>query len=144
MRLILLIMIGFSLLNADYTRTGNSDTNYVVKDNTTGLIWQDNNDAKTKQATWKEAINYCEALELNSKADWRLPNINELLSIVDDTRYSPAFDSEFKNVGPKGYWSSTTYSSNTKIAWIIGSFNGSSGRNDKSSSYYVRCVRAGQ
>jgi hypothetical protein len=72
-------------LNADFIR---DNTKLVVNDTKTGLMWQD--DAVGSTMTWANAITTCESLTLGGYSDWRLPNIRELKSIVDRTRYNPA------------------------------------------------------
>jgi hypothetical protein len=130
-------MIGASsLLLADFTRT-----NGVVTDNTTNLQWQD--DVASVSKTWSQAITYCETLSLDGRSDWRLPNKNELLSIVDYTKFNPAIDSTFVNITSSSYLSSTTYSSSTNYAWRINFYYGSTHYNRKDVSDYVRCVRGG-
>ncbi len=118
----------------------------IVTDNTTGLQWQDNSRAGNYTAYWTGAINYCEnSLKLGGHNDWRLPNINELLSIVDySTRY-PAIDrSVFQNAGAynKGYWTSTSNVDYTDAAWYVqlGKY-GDTFYAYKSSFFHVLCVR---
>jgi hypothetical protein len=78
----------------------------TVTDTSTGLMWQQQT---AGQMTWEEAINYCEGLSLGGYSDWRLPNRNELQSLVDYTRYSPAIDNTaFPDTMSFLYWSSTT------------------------------------
>ncbi len=138
MKVILLIMIGLSILHAAYTKSGNT-----VTDSVTGLQWQD--DAVGTTTTWQGAIDRCEALTLDTYSDWRLPNLNELTSIVDDTKFNPSIDTTvFTNAVSNGYWSSTTLASNSSLAWSIYFDYGSQSGNGKIGSYYVRCVRAGQ
>ena len=67
-------MIELSILHAGLSKTGN-----IVTDSATGLEWQD--DAVGTKTTWQDAIARCEALTLDAKSDWRLPNLNELTSI---------------------------------------------------------------
>ncbi|RLA83123.1 MAG: DUF1566 domain-containing protein [Epsilonproteobacteria bacterium] len=134
----------FVLVNIVYggslERTGN-----IVKDSITSLWWQDNEDAKTIEITWGEAIDYCEALELADNTDWRLPNINELASIVDHDKYDPAIkENVFQNIISDSYWSSTTSTNYTDTAWCIHFINGYTNYHYKSYSSYVRCVRGGQ
>ena len=140
MKQILLILIGLSgFIYADFSRSVD-----IVTDSNSGLQWQDNTAAKTVTRSWQEAISYCEALNLGEKSDWRLPNINELISLVNDTRYNPAIYTTFQNVASNFYWSSTTYASNSYFAWFVNFYNGGRYDSGKNRNYYVRCVRAGQ
>jgi hypothetical protein len=58
----------------------------IVKDNRTGLSWQQNIDASSYN--WANAKTYCQALTLNGSG-WRLPTYTERLTLVDPTRASP-------------------------------------------------------
>lgn len=138
MRKILLIMIGLSvgLMAANFMRDGNTG---IVTDSATGLQWQD--DARPSTMTWQGAIDYCETLTLGGKSDWRLPNINELNSIVDDMVYDPSISNIFQNTISGYYWSSTTNASLTGDAWLVPFGYGNQGHNPKSYNFYVRCVR---
>ncbi len=110
-------------------------------------MWQDDESAKTLTKTWKEAIEYCESLNFAGYSDWRLPNKNELLSIVDRSKYSSAINGVFKNFNTASrinYWSSTSFASNPSNAWRVVFNFGYADYVDKSVSNYVRCVRAGQ
>ena len=82
------------------------------------------------------------------KGDWRLPNRNELQSIVDYSLYNPAIDTiYFPDTVASDYWSSTTSADYTSYAWLVGFNYGYVGNNYKSSYYfyvYVRAVRGGQ
>lgn len=129
-------MIGLSFLQADYIR---DDIKEVVLDTTTNLMWQD--DATPASKTWLDAIAYCEALTLGSFS-WRLPNLNELHTIADKTRSSPAINPVFTNVISNLYWSSTTtYKPDTSSARWINFDNGSGYTSVKTLTRYVRCVR---
>jgi hypothetical protein len=119
-----------------------SKSDNIVTDSTTGLQWQD--DAVGNTMPWEEAIAYCKALELDTYSDWRLPNVNELKTIVDRSKYNPAIVSGFTNFGSSYYWSSTSYKYRTGSAWIVNFDDGYVGSYDKSGSNYVRCVRAGE
>ena len=138
----LLLLISYILfltsLNADFIRDGSKE---VVLDTKTNLMWQDNNDTKTIKKNWSDAIDYCENLTLGGYSDWYLPNINELRSLADRSRYNPAIDPAFKNVVSYRYWSSTTDVGNTSNAWNVYFLGGDDGWDDKSDTYYVRCVR---
>ena len=137
MKIILFIMIGLSILNADFTKSGD-----IVTDNASTLQWQD--DAVGSTMTWESAITHCEGLTFDNHSDWRLPNKKELLSIVDYSTYNPAIRSAFINTTSSNYWSSTTYASSTSYAWGVRFSNGYTYVSIKGNNWYVRCVRAGQ
>ncbi|MBN2782888.1 MAG: DUF1566 domain-containing protein [Campylobacterales bacterium] len=128
-------------VNHSYTRDA---TKEIVTDNVTKLVWQDNSDAKELTKTWQEAIDYCEALDLGGYSDWRLPDIKELQSIVDDSKYYPAINAVFENITSDLYWSSTTDASYTSNAWYVYFSDGSTYSYNETFSRYVRCVRGGQ
>jgi hypothetical protein len=88
------------------TKSFTDNGNGTITDNNTGLMWQKEDDNTTRR--WESAISYCEGLSLGSYTDWRLPNIKELRSIVDNTKYNPAIDTTyFPNTASFNYWSST-------------------------------------
>ena len=107
-----MMIAGASALSADFNR---DDSKAIVNDNATGLSWQDDADASSYTATWQGAIDYCEALTLGGYDDWRLPNINELYTIVDRGRSDPAIAAVFVNTASSGYWSSTSNVSNPSM-----------------------------
>jgi len=133
------VRAGDEVTPPDFTKTGN-----IVTDNTTGLQWQD--DAAGNKKTQRIAIDYCEALNLDGFNDWRLPNLNELNSLIDESTYDPSIFAAFQNTAPNPsrYWSSTTYVGVVSSAWSVNFSNGGYGLFIKSGSNYVRCVRAGQ
>gem|GEM_PF-2805885 len=118
----------------------------TVTDLVTGLMWK----VKTDEGyTWNEASAYCEDLTLGGHADWRLPEIDELETLVDYGKYlGLAIDtSYFPNTVASSYWSSTATADNTDGAWYVyfDSGDGSNGSNgSRSSRRYARCVRGGQ
>ncbi|MBI5675717.1 MAG: SBBP repeat-containing protein [Nitrospirae bacterium] len=117
----------------------------TISDTSTGLMWQQ---AEPGEMTWSDALNYCENLALppgSGQTDWRLPNIKELESITDDTRYDPAIDTTFFQIGAiwNFYWSSTTHANYTNYAWGVLFYDGYVSYYSKYDSSYVRCVRGG-
>lgn len=128
-----------TLAQADFTR---DDATSIVTDNKTKLQWEDY--TKNNASRWDGAIARCEALSLGGYDDWRLPNINELKSIIVDTKVAPSIDGAFVNTSTSSYWSSTTSVDRSDYAWIAFFSNGTVGRNGKDYSNYVRCVRAGE
>ncbi len=148
MRRILLITIALSVwMWADAVRYTRSDAG-IVTDNKTGLQWQDDysdNGDSIKSAKWTDAIAYCEALSLGGHDDWRLPNFNELHYLADRSRANPAIDPTFQNTRSDHYWSSTSLVGSESNAWLPNFDDGYDNYYvDKSDSYYVRCVRAGE
>jgi len=138
MKKTIVAMLGLSIaLLADFTREGD-----IVKDSVTKLEWQDDNVTDTME--WQEAIEYCEDLVLGGYDDWRLPNINELKTIIDRSRYNPTIVSAFEHTGSRGYWSSTTDENGHEGAWFVFFYNGDVYYGSKDVNYYVRCVRDGQ
>ena len=131
--------------------------NGIAKDSATGLEWQDepytqaeetaykNNTNSGKVGNWNYAKAYCENLTLGGKSDWRLPNIYELTTLIDNTKSTkPYIIDGFDNVASNGYWSSNTHAFNSSNAWYVYFGYGNNRPNDKADSDYVRCVRAGQ
>lgn len=118
--------------------TVNSDG--TVLDSATGLMWQQQLDGTAR--TWQQALDYCAALSLGGHSDWELPQIKELRSIIDSSRYSPAIDtSVFPNTVSAYYWSATVNAASTDYAWILGFDYGLVGGNVKDTNYHVPCVR---
>lgn len=110
--------------------------NWIVKDKNTGLFWESQNRAWTK--TWRQAKQYCSTLNKWWKT-WRLPTIQELRWLVDYSKYSSNFNSDYFAIEPS-YWSSTTNAQFTGDAWILGLNYGHTYRDDKTYSNYVLCV----
>ena len=116
--------------------------NGTVTDIGTGLVWQQ---GEPGAMTWGNAISYCEGLSLDGHSDWRLPNVKELESLTDDTRYNPSINKQFfANAYSPGYWSSTTYAGNPVVAWLVNFYYGYVSAGNKYYGIYVRCVRGGQ
>ncbi len=122
------------------------DINGIVTDNATGIEWQDNEVGS--QMDQLAAIAHCDSLPLDGRG-WRLPTIEELMSITDKSRHNPVVNQDapngFQNITADDYWSSTTLISGTSYAWLIGFDDGDDGIGVKSNeSHYVRCVRGQQ
>lgn len=88
----------------------------VVHDRLTGLRWHGHADLTGMPVTWSEALSTVARLD----GRWRLPNINELESLVDCGRHSPALPEghPFRNL-QEGYWSSTTSIFEPDWAWAL-------------------------
>ena len=129
----------------------------TVTDKETGLMWEvkeskddtpdyGNPRDADNDYTWENALSLCENLSLAGYDDWRLPNRNELQSLVDYSQYNPSIDTTFfPNTVSSGYWSSTTHAGYPGDAWLVSFDYGWVGHGLGKSYYgYVRAVRAGQ
>ena len=64
----------------------------VLKDSSTGLMWQGNPDTDT-DLDWKGLFSHCEDLDYAGYTDWRVPSKNELASLMNfDKTASPFSD----------------------------------------------------
>src|SRR3989338_5048636 len=113
----------------------------TVTDIATKLMWQQGEGGKMN---WESAISYCKGLSLAGYNDWRLPNIDELKSIIDVKEKPKTNKTHFPNVYSSGYWSSPTRVGGSSSAWYVDFDDGNVSYDFKSYSYYVRCVRGGQ
>jgi hypothetical protein len=130
--------------------TDNGDGTNV--DSLTGLIWAIDAGTPTSGScaggakSWQAALNYISCLNSTGylgRTDWRLPNVNELESLLSlsnpDSR--PWLGTQgFVNVGAS-YWSSTTNASNTANAWYLGVSNGQPSYTGKTLTLFVWPVR---
>lgn len=124
----------------------------AVLDKETGLVWaKDANLALTSgfdengRFDWLGAIHYCNDLEIADRKGWRLPNIEELSSLVDMSQSeSPKVPpGVFYNVQTFKYWSSVEYESDSSNAWTVSMTNGNVNPYIKSYGYYAWPVRGG-
>lgn len=151
-KLIPLVMIVSTVLAADFTR---NPENQTVYDPQTDLTWLDTNDT-TVRVSWADAIAACNTLDHAGFQDWRLPNFNELISMLDLTHTQPSLDPAFvfwdtfdgcgESCVSTLYWSSTTYESDGGFtrAYAV-DFNEVSGVAFSKSynTLFYRCVRSG-
>ncbi len=136
-----------------------SENSNIIQDKLTGLEWA--KDAGTPTVlgtptctggtkTWTAALDYVACLNTNNYLghnDWRMPNINELESLVDADRSTPPLPANhpFTGVQTIFYWSSTTNIGGTTNAWGIymdSGYSGYVGGHGKTEAYYVWPVRA--
>ena len=92
-----------------------------VHDCLTGLIWHPCGDLAAGPVNWVQALQVIrEIRQTTGEPDWRLPNINELESLVDCSRFQPALPAEhpFESVHDV-YWSSTTSLYEPDWAWAL-------------------------
>ncbi len=90
-------------------------------DHLTGLIWHPQGRVG-ESVNWDEALACVQALnnEQQTRQFWRLPNINELESLVDADQARPALPAMHPFVHPEEvYWSSTTSVYEPDWAWAL-------------------------
>jgi hypothetical protein len=92
--------------------------------------------------TWKEGLQAGDHYEFAGYSDWRLPNKNELESIVEERCYSPAISiTVFPNAPPAYFWSSSPYAGFSQGAWSVDFGFGAVIASDKDGSIHIRLVR---
>lgn len=100
----------------------------TITDTATGLIWlKDAN--RFGEVTWAEGLAKAKSLaggsdglsDCSKAGDWRVPNIRELLSIVDYGNFDPIVTEgyPFRNLKPRIYWTSTSLTPAPLLAWMI-------------------------
>ena len=128
------------------------------------FIWSERSPDKMN---WNDAKQYCEDLTEGGFDDWRLPNIDELRSLIQnhsgtqtggscpisekagklssDDRTDDCYGrkgSNFSKLGDEGlFWSSSVPSDDSSGAWFVNFNNGDVDYYGKGYYYYVRCVR---
>lgn len=120
-----------------------------IIDKATGLIWRKNTNLTGQAVTWDEALQAVQKLnqqDSNSvdSSRWRLPNINELESLVDCSQHSPALAAEMECCELQmGYWSSTTSAFEPDWAWALYLAKGAVGIGQKKDPhFYVWVVKS--
>lgn len=120
----------------------------TIVDNNSCLQWQQktmdvNADGISDKMTWKEALASAQNLSLAGFNDWRLPNTNELRTLIDFSNSSPATYNTFSsNTQIASYWSSSSFSNQN--AMPINFYIGIYSNDPKLSQLYVRAVRGTQ
>jgi hypothetical protein len=119
-----------------------------IVDNLTGLMWSRNAWNLTSPTSWSVSVlNPPTAFFACGFSDWRLPNINELQSLVNfeksnnvDWLISQGFF--FLNVLPIRYWSSTSAADAPESnAWFINMVDGFIAEDSKLATYFIWPVR---
>lgn len=124
----------------------------TINDNTTGLMWmrcslgQEWN-GKTCGGTaavyqWTDALKVPVGFDFAGYSDWRLPNKNELESIIEGRCFTPAINSKVFPATPTTYyWSSSPYAAVAEGAWSVDFGYGTVNASVKSGAIHIRLVR---
>lgn len=125
----------------------------VVVDRATGLMWKQCSEGQTGDACagiaaqddWQGALQRAGAATHAGFTDWRLPNREELRSIVETGCFDPAVNPiAFPNTDAQVYWTSTTVTADPINAWIVNFAGGSLGALIKTDDLRrIRLVRGG-
>ena len=108
-------------VNSDSTGPRFESLSSGIHDRFTGLLWQSRATLTAGDLSWREALDAVERLNGRRRSRrWRLPNINELESLVDCSQFNPALPvaHPFSGVGSI-YWSSTTSLYEPDWAWAL-------------------------
>lgn len=110
----------------------------VVIDRLTGLAWRQDADVARGPVCWEEALATIASLNRNPDGNrWRLPNINELESLVDCAHHSPALPANATFVRLReAYWSSTTSLFEPDWAWALYLDKGAVGVGQKKGTHF--------
>jgi hypothetical protein len=109
----------------------------MVTDRLTGLRWHRRADLAGGPVSWPEALKAVSELNRSSPHLWRLPNINELESLVDCSRFDPALPTGHPFTGVNDvYWSSTTSFFEPDWAWALYLVKGATGVGVKGSAAF--------
>ena len=145
-----------TIQNGAYSATGtaaNGTKWSCVRDNVTGMIWEVKTaDNKDSTYTWGNRTSLVTAANAENSGsglcgitNWRVPSVNELLSIVNYNNYSPSIDSDyFPNTYGGVFWSEQeVVINNATNAWLVDFNDGSNiASTAKSNSRRVRLVSA--
>jgi hypothetical protein len=149
-RFIIFFILFFSCANV-YAFPFLDNKDGTITDKANNLVWQKCSTnhtsilectGSTTKISWSNSLNYCKNLTLSNKS-WRLPNVNELYTLVDQVKKtSPLIDtSYFPNTQSDSYWTSTTSIYLRSRAFAISYKIGEQLYLSKSSgTAYVRCV----
>ena len=130
--------------------------NGVATDASTGLMWQMCNTGETWQSSaarcdgtattlnWQQALQASEQANTAGYDDWRLPNVKELMHIIERSCAEPATQlSLFPSTKNEVYWTgSPVFNTGAdNLVWAVHFKEGTNVQKDKTSFNFVRFVR---
>lgn len=127
----------------------------TVTHNSTGLMWMRCSLGQTWESTctgaasaftWQDALVAARSHSFAGHSDWRLPNNNELESLVERRCVEPSINSiVFPNTPSRWFWSSSPFAGNPGLRVVVDFGNGRVYPFPvEGGSHQVRLVRAGQ
>ena len=117
----------------------------TVADSLTGLQWQKDTAPGTDgigHFALKDAVTYCDNLELAGAKDWRLPSRFELQTLLDYNKSEPPVIADaFTGTQADWYWTASPTPGASSPSWFVDFSTGYSYGTVTVDSYHVRCVR---
>jgi hypothetical protein len=136
---LLLGITSSTLASAPFTRYTVSTETRIVRDNMTGLFWQQ--EVAPGALGWSEADAYCRGLRRDGR-DWRLPRMKELLTLIDPSTPGVLIDNViFPNTPGERFWTSTRHVVATENYWAVDFSHGGTHNEQPSEMLRVRCVQ---
>ena len=147
--------------------------NGTITDNLTGLMWEQKSGERGPRllqrgkiprfrtgknpcletihaidsaCTWFQTVEWIARINARRFAgynDWRLPTVQELVTILDYERMDPSVSPIFSPTQAASYWSSTSVALSAADAWGVDFSNGRVFSGNKQLTAYVRAVRRG-
>ncbi len=146
-----LTLLAIARPTTDYVDQGDgtvthSPTGLTWKRCAQGQTWSGSSCTGTASTyTWDQANALTGAVAFAGQSDWRLPSRDELLSLVEYTRFSPAINATIFPATPSSdFWSGSPYAYYSYYAWYLNFDDGNAYGNFRSYDNAVRLVRGGQ
>jgi Protein of unknown function (DUF1566) len=114
----------------------------AVKDNQTGLIWEQEPDRI--HDVWGASVERCLTKEVGGQKGWRAPSVDELKTLIDTSQHDPALPAghPFSNIKSEIYWTATPHPTDDIVAWQVSFFSGEPVTDQKSGTRRLWCVLA--
>jgi len=138
-----MMMLGILCVSGALPSGGLELTELTITDQLTRLVWQ--REAGAPGLNWRDALDYCDALELDGQSDWRVPTSKELLTIVDATKEIdvPLVFDGFDWPGLVQYWTSTPIAGDATLVYAMLAAGTQYNADPMMADfYYTRCVRS--
>jgi hypothetical protein len=138
----------------------------TITDAKTGLMWEkqskgdgsvhDTDNLYTWDSAFSAHVGTLNTTSFAGHADWRVPNVRELASIVNYENFNPAVSPAFHNnctppctvltcscTVANNDWTSTSVAHDPQRAWVVYFADGGVNQNFTTNAYSVRAVRGG-
>lgn len=105
-------------------------------------MWVDDTSVIKLKKTHEDATAYCEDLIFAGYSNWRVPEIEEFVTIVNKNNYKNYINRVFKYNVPDGYWARKAH---WRTLWFYADYmhfiSGTPYYDSRHKTKYVRCVR---